>query len=135
MMDFLGRQEARIYALARIVVGFLFASHGGQKLLGILSGAESQMPEVMRYAATGIELVGGILIMLGLFTRWSAFVCSGQMAVAYFMVHQLQGVLPLQNGGELAALYCWIFLFFAARGAGVWSADAARSVGAVGGEG
>ncbi len=58
MMDFLGRQEARIYALARIVVGFLFASHGGQKLLGILSGAESQMPEAMRYAATGIEFVG-----------------------------------------------------------------------------
>ena len=127
MMDFLGRHETRIYALVRIVVGFLFACHGGQKLLGILAGAESQMPALVLYPTTGIELVGGLLIMLGLFTRWAAFVCSGQMAVAYFAVHQLQGVLPIQNRGEVAALYSWVFLFFAARGAGVWSVDAARS--------
>ncbi len=126
-MNLLGRYEAQIYALMRIVVGFLFASHGAQKVLGIVSGTESQMPAALLYPAAAIELLGGTLILFGLFTRWAAFISSGMMAVAYFMWHQPQALLPLQNRGELAALLCWVFLFIAARGAGTWSVDGSRS--------
>lgn len=126
MMNFLGRHEAQIYALMRIVVGFLFACHGGQKLLGILSGAESQMGALI-YPTAAIELLGGTLILFGLFTRWAAFICSGMMAVAYFGVHQPQALLPLLNRGEPAALYSFVFLFIAARGAGTWGLDRSRS--------
>ena len=127
MLNFLGRHEAQIYALMRIVVGFLFASHGGQKVLGIVSGTASQMPPALLYPAAAIELVGGTLILFGLFTRWAAFIASGMMAVAYFMAHQPQALLPLLNRGEPAVLYCWVFLFIAARGAGTWGVDASRS--------
>jgi putative oxidoreductase len=78
-----------------------------------------------------IELVGGALVMVGLATGWAAFLCSGQMAVAYFLAHQKEGLLPIQNKGELAALYSFVFLFLAVRGSGIWSVDAAR--GAAGG--
>jgi putative oxidoreductase len=85
------------------------------------------MPPLLLYPGAGIELVGGLLVMFGLFTRWAAFICSGQMAVAYLMFHQGQGWLPIQNRGELAALYSWIFLLIAARGAAAWGVDSARS--------
>ena len=119
-MPFLAPYQAPIYALTRMVVGLLFAMHGAQKLFGWFGGGPAEM-NAMLWAAGLIELVGGALIAVGLFTGWAAFVCSGQMAVAYFMAHQPQGLLPIQNRGELAALYCWIFLLFASRGDGIWS--------------
>ena len=125
-MKFLNRCSEPIYAATRIVVGFLFMAHGLQKLFGLFGGSPGGTPSALIYSAGGIELVGGILVMIGLFTRFSAFICSGTMAVAYFMAHQKGGVLPIQNHGELAALYCWIFLFMAAKGSGVWSVDSIR---------
>jgi putative oxidoreductase len=124
MPAFLSPHEDRIYASLRIVAGFLFMSHGIQKIFGALGGAELSP---MLWVAGGIELVGGAMVMVGLYTGWAAFLCSGQMAVAYFLVHQKQGLLPILNKGELAALYSFVFLFIAARGARLWSLDAARS--------
>jgi putative oxidoreductase len=121
------RYAPQVYAVFRIVVGFLFLFHGAQKILGMfggMNGATAPMMSMPWFAGV-IELVGGILVMVGLFTRIAAFICSGEMAAAYFMVHQPQGALPIQNQGELAALYCFAFLYIAARGGGLWSADAA----------
>lgn len=131
-MGFLKPFEERIYALMRIVVGFLFLCHGLQKVLGLFGGRPEQMDGPMApvlWAAGAIELVGGALVAVGLFGALAAFVCSGEMAVAYFMVHQFgpyEGLFPIQNQGELAALYAWVFLLIAARGPGVWSVDGAR---------
>ena len=119
------RYAPQVYALFRIVAGFLFMFHGLQKLMGMFGG--TVMPTgSMPWIAGVIELVGGILILIGLLTRLAAFICSGEMAAAYFMVHQPKGTWPIENAGELAALYCFAFLYIAARGAGIWSADAAR---------
>jgi putative oxidoreductase len=126
-MAFLARWVEPIYALLRIVVGFLFLCHGVQKIL--MGGPPPQMPAGLFWAAAAIETATGALVMLGLFGGWAAFLASGTMAVAYFMVHQKDGLLPIQNKGELAALYSWIFLFIAARGSGLWSVDAARRRG------
>jgi len=120
-MDFLGRYQPQIYAATRIVVGLLFAHHGAQKLFGFFGGAPAEMPALLLYAAGGIELVCGLLVAIGLYTRPAAFLASGTMAVAYFMVHQPMGLLPILNRGELAALYCWVFLLIAACGDGIWS--------------
>ena len=125
-MQFLSLREDQIYAAMRIVFGLLFAFHGAQKLFGLFGGAPGEMPAALLYTAGTIELVGGALVCVGFQTRWAAFLCSGTMAVAYFMVHQPMGLLPIQNRGELAALYCWAFLFIAARGDGVWSLGGAR---------
>jgi putative oxidoreductase len=122
----LERYSREIYALTRIVVGFLFLCHGAQKILGLFGGAPAAMPPVLLWVAGLIELVGGGLIAVGLFTGWAAFICSGQMAVAYFMVHQPRGFLPIQNQGELAAIYSFVFLLIASRGAGIWSVDGVR---------
>ena len=124
-MQFLSLRQDQIYALMRIVFGLLFAFHGTQKLFGFFGGAPAEMPAPMLYAAGTIELVGGALVCVGFQARWAAFLCSGTMAVAYFMVHQPMGLLPIQNHGELAALYCWGFLLIAARGDGVWSVGGA----------
>ena len=127
-MGLLRRYEDQIYAAMRIVVGFLFVSHGVQKVLLIIGGG-GQMPAAILYPAALIESVGGALITLGLFTPWAAFICSGQMAVAYFMAHQSQGLIPLLNRGDPAVLFCFIFLLMAAKGAGIWSLDALRGAG------
>lgn len=121
------RYAPQVYALFRIVVGFLFLFHGAQKVLGMFGGMQGGTAPMMSmpWIAGVIELVGGILVMIGLFTRVAAFICSGEMAAAYFMVHQPQAAWPIQNQGELAALYCFAFLYIAARGGGMWSADAA----------
>ena len=115
----------RIYALTRLVVGALFLSHGAKTLFGILGGQPGAGPEFLSllWFAGMIELVGGGLICIGFLTSWAAFLCSGQMAVAYFMVHLPKGAYPIMNGGELAALYSWVFLLMAARGSGPWSLD------------
>ncbi|MGV3559575.1 DoxX family protein [Larkinella arboricola] len=114
------------YALLRIVAGLLFAMHGSQKLFGIPGGGDP-VPLVSLMGFAGIvELVGGLLIAFGLFTRAAAFVASGQMAVAYFMAHIPQGPVPLLNKGELALVYCFLFLYIVTQGPGIWSLDASR---------
>jgi len=114
------------HVLLRIVSGFLFMQHGGQKLLGWyggMGGPESgPLPPLMMVAGV-LELVGGLMIMLGLFTRPVAFLLSGEMAVAYFKAHFPNGPLPLDNRGEAAALFSFIFLFFAGNGDGGFSLD------------
>lgn len=114
----------RLLAILRIAAGFLFLQHGTQKLFGFPPG-EHGTPELFSLMGLAgvLEFVGGLLIVLGLFTRPVAFILSGLMAVAYFMAHAPQAPLPLQNGGELAVLYCFLFLFLAAAGAGAWSLD------------
>jgi putative oxidoreductase len=115
------------YALFRIIFGLLFASHGAQKILGMFGGPKAEIPLIM--AAGWIELVGGLLIALGLFTGVAAFLCSGTMAVAYFMAHAPHGFWPIVNKGEAAVLYCFAFLYMASRGSGRWSIDGLRAKG------
>ena len=119
------RFEDETYALLRIVSGLLFLWHGSQKLFGFPQEAP-EAPAFILYVAGPVELVGGLLLVIGLFTRWAAFFCSGLMAAAYWMAHGTNHLLPMLNGGELAVLYCFVFLFIAANGGGIWSADAAR---------
>jgi putative oxidoreductase len=125
MPAFMRDYETQTYALLRIVAGLLFLWHGASKLVGFPVPVP-EAPTFVLYVAGPIELFGGVLVMIGLFTRWSAFLCSGLMAAAYWMAHGTKALFPLQNGGELAALYCFVFLFLAARGAGIWSVDAIR---------
>ncbi len=126
MKTFMSNYNAQGYALMRIIVGFLFLWHGAQKLFGIPSAMPGEMPPFITYVAGPIELVGGILIMIGLFTRWSAFFASGLMAFAYWMAHGTKAILPIQNHGELAVLYCFVFLFISTHGGGIWSIDAVQ---------
>jgi putative oxidoreductase len=126
MQKVLGRYSPYIYAALRIVAGLAFAQHGAQKLFGLL-GAQQAAPIMSQFGMAGvIEFVGGILIALGLFTSPVAFLASGEMAWAYFQQHFPRGFWPIQNGGELAVLYCFIFLYFAAVGSGKLSIDAIR---------
>ncbi len=127
MAKFMTPYTAQTYAALRVLTGFLFLWHGSQKLFGFPIPAMEGIPAFIQFSAGPIELVGGALVMIGLFTRWAAFVCSGTMAAAYWMAHGLNGLLPIQNGGELAALYCFTFLFIAANGSGIWSLDATKA--------
>jgi len=124
MDRWLGRHAERVYTLLRIVAGVLFACHGAQKLFGALGGT-AMTSNPMMLAAGIIEFGGGLLIAIGLLTSWAAFIASGEMAVGYFMVHAKGGFWPIVNKGELAVVYCFLFLYIAARGAGPYSADAA----------
>jgi len=126
MLDSLKNCQPQTYAAMRIVAGFLFLWHGAQKLLNFPLDAP-EAPAFLLYIAGPIELIGGVLIMLGLYTRWAAFVASGLMAFAYFLGHVFRpvedaGVLhylfPLVNHGELAVLFCFVFLYMAATGNG-----------------
>jgi len=112
------------YAILRIVAGLLFAFHGAQKLFGLFDGTARPLASLMGLAGI-IEFAGGLLVLIGLFTSWAAFIASGMMAVAYFMVHFPQGFWPIENKGEAAVLYCFAFLYIAARGAGPWSVASA----------
>jgi putative oxidoreductase len=110
------------YAAMRVVVGFLFLFHGLQKILGMFGGKVMPMGS-QPWIAGVIELAGGTLVALGLFTSPVAFICSGEMAAAYFIAHFPRSVWPILNGGELAALYCFVFLYIAVRGGGPLSID------------
>ncbi|HEC12653.1 MAG TPA: DoxX family protein [Acidiferrobacteraceae bacterium] len=120
---FLAKFNQQSYALFRIMTGFLFLWHGAQKLFGYPAVSSHDMPVFIVYVAGPIELVGGVLVMIGLFTRYAAFLCSGLSAAAYWMVHGTKAFFPLLNGGELAALYSFAFLLIATHGAGIWSID------------
>ncbi|KAB2942621.1 MAG: DoxX family protein [Hyphomicrobium sp.] len=122
----------RLLGVLRIVAAILFIEHGTQKLLGF-PPSERPMPELftLLWFAGFLELVGGLLVLLGLFTRPVAFVLSGQMAVAYWMAHAPQSPFPALNGGDAAILFCFIFLYLVAAGPGAFSIDAARDGKAV----
>ena len=117
-----------VLSLLRFVSGFTFACHGAQKILGLFGGMGGHGARVALFSFVWfggiLELVGGILILLGLLTRPTAFILCGEMAVAYFRSHAPRGFLPLQNGGELAVLYCFLFLYLFTVGAGPLSLDA-----------
>ena len=122
-MKFLDNYQQHSYALLRIVSGFLFLWHGAQKYFNFPIEFPYGPLNPMMSAAGAIELLGGTLIMIGLFTRPAAFICSGTMAAAYWMAHGSKSFFPIANGGEIAVLYCFVFLFIATRGAGIWSLD------------
>ena len=122
-MKFLDAYEDHTYALFRIMTGFLFIWHGTQKLFNYPIAYKYDIT-ALTYPAGAIELIGGVLVMIGLFTRPAAFICSGTMAVAYWLAHGMNNFFPLINYGELAALYCFAFLFIAAKGSGIWSVKA-----------
>lgn len=127
-MNFLKPYTSQLLSVLRIMAGLLFLQHGTTKYLYFpetqMSGAS---PLTMGGFGGLLELIGGALLALGLFTRPVAFVLSGEMAVAYFYAHAPQGFFPILNGGELAALYCFVFLYLAAAGGGAWSLDRMRS--------
>ena len=119
MQPMLGLFAPQFYALLRIVAGVLFAFHGAQKLLGPFGG--QQLPLMSQFGLAGvIEFVGGLMIAVGFYTSVAAFVASGEMAFAYFQAHAPKAAVPIQNGGEVAVLYCFLFLYISARGTGVW---------------
>ena len=126
MYEVIGRFTPQTFALLRIVSGLMFMLHGTQKILGWPPGQKpGTMPPFSWPAGIAglIEIVCGALIVVGLLTGIAAFIASGEMAVAYFMVHFPHGWIPLVNKGELAAVYCFVFLYIAAHGAGIWSVD------------
>jgi len=133
-MNFLSRFTDPVYCVMRLIVGLVYACHGGQKLLGFPGGGHGGAQGLMLVGGI-VELVGGFLIAFGLFTRLAAFVSSGEMAVAYFMIHAagkalahaaapIEQFFPILNKGELAVVLSWIFLFMVFYGPGRWSIDA-----------
>ncbi len=115
--------EPRVLSILRIMVGLLFMEHGTAKLLGFPHGPNMPAMFTLVWFAGVIEMVGGALVTLGLFTRYAAFIMSGEMAIAYFMSLAPRNFFPLLNGGDGAVLYCFIFLYFAVAGGGAWSLD------------
>ena len=129
-MDFrhLEKYQPQLQALLRIVVALLFMEHGLAKLIHFpvpQPGVPDPLPTIL-VAAAWIEVVGGALIAVGLYTRLVAFICAGEMAIGYFMFHFPQSFWPIVNMGEAAILFCFVFLYFAAAGPGAWSVDALR---------
>ena len=127
-LTWLSRWQPQLLAILRIVVGLLFLEHATQKFWGFpvpfpMSGP---LPPLILAAGT-IELIAGILVTIGLFTRLAAFIASGEMAVAYFHGHFPKGFWPAENMGEAAILFCFVFLYLAAAGPGAWSLDGART--------
>ncbi|HKI77585.1 MAG TPA: DoxX family protein [Ignavibacteriaceae bacterium] len=120
--EIFSKYSDQIYAIMRIAVGILFFSHGYQKAIRIVDGTFPTSNILMMGAAI-IEFFGGLMIIFGWKTFWAAFICSGQMAVAYFKSHQPKDIWPIDNGGEKAAFYAFVFLFIAVYGAGIWSID------------
>lgn len=126
-LKFLIKYDEQGYAILRITTGFLFLWHGSQKYFNyppVPGGIV--IPHYVIYIAGTIELFGGLLVMFGLWTRWAAFLACGEMAYAYWFVNAFNGILPLTNRGELAVLYCFVFLFIWVKGSGIWSIDHMR---------
>ena len=119
---FLTKFETHAFAMLRIVVGFLFLCHGSQKLFN-MPPSEHVMSGTIIWVSGTIEFFGGLLILLGLFTRWASFISCGEMAFAYWMSHGTHAVLPIINHGELALIYCFIFLYISTQGSGSFSID------------
>jgi putative oxidoreductase len=118
-MHFLKRFSDQIYSLMRLMTGLLFACHGAQKLFGVL-GSPQLVHVPLMLAAGIIEFFGGMLVALGVFTSVAALIASGEMATAYFLSHAPHGLWPIKNHGELAVLFCFVFLYIASRGDGAW---------------
>ena len=118
----------RLLSVLRIIVGLLFIEHGASKLFGFPSGGETGTVDLFSLIGLSgvLELIGGVLLTLGLFTHIIAFILSGEMAFAYFIAHAPHSFFPLINRGEPAVFYCFMFLYMAAAGPGPWSIDAAR---------
>ncbi len=123
MKRFLGKYEPYLYAILRIIAGFLLVSHGSQKMLGFPAPKQAMALNGMAAVSGVIELIGGLMILFGLFAGIAAFIASGMLAVAYFMVHAPTGFFPILNGGELAVIYCFVLLYIASRGSGLLSID------------
>jgi putative oxidoreductase len=137
MAAFMERHQGWTFAVLRVVAGLLFLCHGLDKLVGwpVEMPAGMEMPAYITYVAGPIEVGAGALVAIGLFTRWAAFLASGQMAFAYWLGHGKSAFVPVWkplalipdvNHGEIAVLYCFLFLFISAHGAGTWSVDAGR---------
>ena len=122
-MNALNRFADPVYCIMRLILGLMFACHGGQKLLGFPGGGHGGVQGLMLLGGI-IELVGGLMIAVGFLTRLAAFVSAGEMAVAYFMMHAPNHFFPIVNKGELAVVLCWVFLFMVFYGPGRWSIDA-----------
>ncbi len=120
----LDRWTPHVLSILRIVVALLFLQHGLSKLFGFPQPMPAPAVFTMIWFAGVIELVGGVLVALGLFTRAAAFIMSGEMAIGYFLFHAPRGFFPLVNGGDPAILYCFVFLYLVFAGAGPWSLDA-----------
>jgi putative oxidoreductase len=123
-MNALNRFADPVYCTARLIIGLMFACHGGQKILNFPPGGHSMPEDMLSWIGAIIELVGGFLIAFGFLTRIAAFLSAGEMAVAYFMMHGQKDFFPIVNQGERAVLYCWFFLFVLFYGPGRWSIDA-----------
>ena len=119
----LSRWAPQILGIMRILTGVMFACHGAQKLFGAFGAIPAGVPAWIQYGAGSIEFFGGALLAVGLFTRFVAFICSGTMAVGYFYGHARNGFWPKVNQGELAVVYCWLFFYIAAAGAGAFALD------------
>ena len=129
-MPMLEAYSAQLHSVLRIMTGLLFLQHGTTKYLSFPVSKFNSVPALSMGGVAGMfELVGGAMIVFGLFTRPVAFVLSGLMAVAYFYAHAARGFFPILNGGELAILYCFVFLYLSAHGGGAWSLDQLRSKG------
>lgn len=122
-MNWLNRNADRIYCVARIVIGLLFACHGGTKVLGFPASQYGPAHSTLGLVTGWIELICGLMIAFGFFTRIGAFFASGEMAVAYFMTAAGRGFFPIANGGEAAVFYCFAFFYMIFRGPGPWSID------------
>lgn len=120
-MGFLSKYSPQIRGVLRIIVGLLFLEHGLMKIVGFPAPMGTGPLPPLMMAAGIIELVGGALVVLGLFSRVAAFICSGEMAAAYFMAHFPRGIYPAQNGGDAAILFCFLFLYIAAAGPGAFA--------------
>ncbi len=128
-MKFLDDYREHGYALLRIVTGYLFLWHGTQRFLDFPSEWPWGELNLLQTVGGSIEMIGGTLILVGLLTRTAAFICSGEMAVAYWFYHAPQGnpLFPITNNGDLAVMFTFVFLYIACRGSGIWSIDSARS--------
>lgn len=125
MFELFTKRADLAYAVMRIFFGVLFAFHGAQKLFGVLGG--SQAESALMWVAGAVEFFGGLAIAIGIVTHLAAFLCAGEMLVGYLMSHAPNGLLPIQNHGELALLYFFGFVFIMTRGGGKWSFDGSKA--------